>query len=105
MCDRVLNNESFYALRMCKYHAKTDRATIILHVKRVARESKRFGEVVHDLGQVIESVREFLRVRPVGVPKARVIRSDKMKSIREPGEKRVRSEEHTSELQSQSNLV
>ena len=76
MCDRVLNNESFYALRMCKYHAKTDRATIILHVKRVARESKRFGEVVHDLGQVIASVREFLRVRPVAVSESGVIGRD-----------------------------
>src|SRR5436190_22863000 len=89
MCDSVLNDESFQALWVGKCQAKTDRATIILHVKRVARESERFGEVVHDLGQVIESVREFLRVRPVGVPKARIIRSDKMKSIREPGEKRV----------------
>ena len=89
MCDCVLNNESFYALRMRKCHAKTDRAAVILHVKRVAREPERFGEVIHDLGQVIESVREFFRVRPVAVSEAGVIRSDKVKSIGEPGEKRL----------------
>src|SRR5580704_6068318 len=89
MCDGVLNNESFYALRMRKRHAKTDRAAVILHVKGVARESECFGEVIHDLGQVIESVREFLRVRPVTVSEAGVIWSDKMIAIGESSEKRL----------------
>ena len=89
MCDRVLNDQSFHALWVHKCHAKTDGATIILHVKRVARESERFGEVIHDLSQVIESVCEFLRIRPVAVPKARVIWSDEMKSVRKPREESI----------------
>ena len=89
MCDRVLDNESFYAFRMRKCHAKADRTAVILHEKSVARESEGAGEPIHDLGQVIESVREFFRIRPVAVSEAGIIRSDKMKSIREPGEKRL----------------
>src|SRR2546430_1955898 len=89
MCDGVLNNESFYALRMRKCHAKTDRAAVILHVKRVAQESECVGEVIHDLGQVIESVREFFRVRPVAVSEAWIIRCNKMVTIGEPGEERL----------------
>ena len=40
---------------------------IILHIKGVEREFKHFGEMIYDLGVVIESVREFIRVRPVAV--------------------------------------
>jgi hypothetical protein len=42
---------------------------IIVPIKGVAREPKRFGEMIHDLGVVTESVREFFRVRPVAVSK------------------------------------
>ena len=59
---------------------------IILHVKGVERESKRFGEMIHDLGVVIESVREFIRVRPVAVSETRVIGRDKVIAIGKPGE-------------------
>ena len=69
VCDCVLNNKSFYALRVRKCHAKTNGAAVILHVKRVPRESERFGEVIGDLSDVIERVREFFRIRPVAVPK------------------------------------
>src|SRR5205823_8613697 len=89
MCDRVLDNESFYAFRMRKCHAKTDGTAVILHVKRVARESECVGEVIHDLGQVIESVREFFRIRPVAVSEAWIIRCNKMVTIGEPGEERL----------------
>ena len=86
VCHGVLNNESFYALRVRKGHAKTHGAAVILHVKRVTREPERFGEVIHDLGDVIEGVREFLRVRPVAVSEARVIRSNQVIVVCEPGQ-------------------
>ena len=89
VCDCVLNNKSFNALRMGKCHAKTDGAAVILHVKRVAREPERFGEVIHDLGEVIERVREFFRIGPIAVSEARVIGRDKMKAIGKPGEERL----------------
>jgi hypothetical protein len=54
-------------------HAKTHGAAVILHVKRVVREPKSFGEVIHGFGDVIEHVREFFRVRPVTVSEAGVI--------------------------------
>jgi hypothetical protein len=84
-----LNNESVYAVWVRKRHAKTDRAAVILHVKRVARESKRFGKMIHYLGDVIERVREFFRIRPVAVSEARIIGRNKMKSVREPSEERL----------------
>src|SRR5438477_11195658 len=93
MCDRVLDNESFYAFRMRKCHAKADRTAVILHVKSVARESEGAGEPIHDLGQVIESVGEFFRMRPVGVYEVGIIRSDMMKSICELVEKRLEHQE------------
>src|SRR5438067_13030619 len=89
MCDRVLDNESFYAFRMRKCHAKADRTAVILHVKSVARESEGAGEPIHDLAQEIESVREFFRSRPVAVSEDGIIQSDKMKPIRETGERRL----------------
>ena len=89
VCHGVLNDESLYALRMRQGHAKTHGAAIILHVKRVAREPERFGEVIHDLGDVIEGVREFLRVRPVAVSEARVIGRNQVIAIGEPGEERL----------------
>jgi hypothetical protein len=44
--------------------------------------------VVHDLGEVIERVREFLRVGPVAMSKARVIGCDQLTVIGEAGEER-----------------
>ena len=77
------------AFRMGQNHAKTHRAAVILHVKRVAREPERFGEVIHDLSDMVERVRELLRVRPVAVSEAWVIGRDKVIAIGKPGEKRL----------------
>src|SRR5207237_3698017 len=87
--DRVLNNESLYGLWMRNHHAKTDGTAVILHVKRVTREPERFGKVIHDLGDVIERIREFLRIRPIAVSEARVIGRHKVIAIRKPGEERL----------------
>jgi hypothetical protein len=73
VCNSVLDDERFGSLRMGQAQAKTHRATVILHVKRIAREPKRFGEVIHDLGVVVERLRDFLRVRPVAVCEAGLI--------------------------------
>src|SRR5439155_12236370 len=45
--------------------------------------------MVNDLGEVIERIREFFWVRPVAVPKARVIRRDEVITIGKPGEQRL----------------
>src|SRR5436305_322170 len=74
---------------MSQGHAKTNGAAVVLHVERVARESERFGEVIHDLGNMIERIRESFRVRPIAVSKARIIGRDKTIAIGEPGEKRL----------------
>src|SRR5437868_8035510 len=86
MRHRVLDDESLDPVRMGQGHAKTNRAAVILHVKGIARESERFGKMIHDLGDVIEGICELFRVRPIAVPEARVIRRDKMILIRKPGE-------------------
>jgi hypothetical protein len=87
--DRVLDDESLRPFRVCQYHAKAHRAAVVLHIKRVAREPERFGEVVHDLGDVIEGICEFIWVRPVAVSKAWVVGRDKVIAVRKPGEKRL----------------
>src|SRR6266702_1154311 len=74
---------------MRQSHAKTNRDAVILHVKSKTREPERFGKVIHDLGVVIEGIREFFRVRPVAVSEARVIGRDKVIAIGKPGEERL----------------
>ena len=66
----VLDDESLDPVRMGQGHAKTHAAAVILHVERVAREPKRFGEVIHDLGFVVKRIRNFVRVRLVAVSEA-----------------------------------
>src|ERR1700682_327207 len=88
--DRVLNNESFYTLRVPKGHAETDRSAVIVHVKRVTREPERISEVIHDLGDVIERVSEFFRIRPIAVSETRVIGRNEMITIAKPGEQRLK---------------
>src|SRR6266496_1518383 len=87
--DRVLNDESFYALGVRECHAKTNGPAVILHVQRVAREAERFGEMIHNLRDMIERVSEFLRVWPVAVSEARIIRRNKVKSIGKSSEERL----------------
>ena len=70
-------------------HAKTNRPAVILHVKGIARESEHFGELIHDLGNVIERICELFRVRPVAMSEARIIWCDEVILIRKAGEERL----------------
>src|ERR1700749_3827508 len=74
----VLDYETLDSVRMDEGHAKAHGAAVILHVKRIKREPKSFGEVIHGFGNVVERVREFFRVWPVAVSKTRVIRRNKV---------------------------
>jgi hypothetical protein len=85
----VLDDESLDPVRMGQGHAKTHGASVILHVKRVAREAESFGEMIHDLGVVIEGIGEYFWVRPVAVSETRVIGRDKVIVIGKPGEQRL----------------
>src|SRR5437762_12603438 len=71
---------------MRQRHAKADRSAVVLHVERVMREAECFREVIHDLGVMIEGVRELLRIWPVTVSEARVVGRDKVIVIRESSE-------------------
>jgi hypothetical protein len=84
----VLDDEGFDSVGMGEGHAKTHGASIVLHVKCIARKPERFGEVIHDDGEMVERVGEFRRGRPVTVAKSRVIWRDKVITIGEPGEQR-----------------
>ena len=55
----ILHDERFHPLRMRQCHSKTDRHAIVLHVKRVTREPQRFREMIHDLCDMVERVRNF----------------------------------------------
>ena len=85
----VLDDERLDSVRVGQGHAKTYGTTVILHVKRVARNPERFGKTIHDLGVVIKRIRELFRVRPVAVSEAGVIGRDKVIAIGEPGEERL----------------
>ena len=89
MCDRVLNDQRFDALRMCQGHAKADRPAVVLHVKRVPRQIHRLGELIHHLGDVVEGVGELLGVGAVAVPEAGVVGSDQVELVGQPGEQRL----------------
>jgi hypothetical protein len=56
---------------------------------RKPTEPEHFGEVIHDLGVMIERIREFFRVRPVAVSEARVIGRHQVIAIGKPGEERL----------------
>jgi hypothetical protein len=84
----VLDNESLNPLRMRQGYAKTHGAAVILHVECIVRKPERFGETRHDLGAVIKGVGKLFRVRPVAVPKSRVIRRDEMIVVGESSEQR-----------------
>src|ERR1700747_3156568 len=68
---------------------KSAGAAVVLHVERVARETERFGEMIHHVGDVIESVRELFRVWPVAVAEAGVIGRDHVVTIGKAGEERL----------------
>ena len=89
MRHSVLDDQGLDPLRVGQGHPETHGAAVILHIKRVVRDAQRFGEVVHDLGVVIERVGELLRVRPVAVAKARVVGRDEVIAIGKPGEERL----------------
>ncbi len=86
--DGVLNDERLYPIRMGQGHPKPHRAAVILHVKRVVGESERFGEAIHDFGEVVKRVGECFRLRPIAVPEAWVVGRDEVIAIGQPGEKR-----------------
>ena len=62
---------------------------LVRRIKSVVRVPERFGEMIHDLGVMIERVCERLRIRPVAVPETRVIGSDQMIAIRQSSEERL----------------
>src|SRR5262249_2084647 len=87
--DRMLDDESLHPLRAGQCHAKANGPSVVLHVKRVMRQSQRLRELVYHGSDVVEGVIELLRVRPVAVSEARVIGRDKVITIRESGEERL----------------
>src|SRR5262245_24783709 len=87
--DRILDDESLHPLRVGQCHAKANRPTVVLHVKRVVRQSQRLRELVYCGSDVVEGIIELLRVWPVAMSEARVIGRDKVITIRESGEERL----------------
>ena len=86
MRDRGLNDQRFDAVRMRECHTETHGSAIILHVERVSRKAEHFDEVIHDFGVVVERVCEGSWIRPIAMPKSRIVRRDQMEMIGEPGE-------------------
>ena len=58
---------------MCHRQSKAYRCSVVLHVKRVLRQSELHGKFVDDLGQVVEGVRELVVQRHRAVAKAGIV--------------------------------
>lgn len=69
---------------MLQRHAKTDRAPVILQIKRVVRQTHRLREILNHGSDVVEAIVEPLRVRPIAMAEAWVIGRNKMKMIGKP---------------------
>ncbi len=91
MRDGVLDDDRRHALRVLERHAEADGTAVVVHVERVAGETELPCEAVDDGRDVVERVREVLRVRPVAVAKARIVGSDQVIPL---GEKREQRLEH-----------
>ena len=91
MGDSILNDQSVYAFWMRQCHAKANRGAVVLHVEGVVAKPERFREVNHNLGVVVESVREALWVGPIAVAESRVVWRNKMEVT---GETRKEGVEH-----------
>ena len=77
----VLDDKSLDPLRVRQGHAKPYRAAVILHVECVARDLESFGEMIHDLGVVVERIRKCFRVGPVAVAEAGEVGRDQVITI------------------------
>jgi hypothetical protein len=87
--DRILDDESLHPLWVCQYRAKADRPAVVLHVKRVVRQTHRLREIVDHGSNVVEGIVEPLRIQPVAVSEAWVIGRHKVITIGEPCEERL----------------
>jgi hypothetical protein len=85
----VLDDESLNPVRMGQGHSKADGPSVMLRVKRLAREPDRLAEMIDDLGVVIERIREGFWVWPVAVPETWVVRLDEVIPIGKTGEERL----------------
>ena len=89
MRHSVLDDERLDSVRMRQCHAKAHRPAVVLHVQRVACEPERLREMVHDLGVVVERVKERFWIGPIAVAEAGIIRRHQMVVLGETREERL----------------
>ena len=77
---------------MNEREAHADGTTVVLHVKVVLVDVQQLQKLVHHLRDVVERVVELLWSWPIAVSKARLVRRDETKLIRQPRKQRL---EHT----------
>ena len=81
VCHRILYDERFHPLWVGQGHTKANRPPVVLHVQRVVRQAKSHREVVRDQSDVVERIVELLRIWPVAVAVAWIIRRNQMISV------------------------
>ena len=69
---------------MCQCHAKANRPAIVLHIKRVVRQTQRLREIVYHGSDVVEGVIELLGIRPVAVSVTGIVWRNQMVVVGEP---------------------
>src|SRR6202012_3069785 len=75
---------------MRQSHPKPYWTSVVLHVKRVASQAESFRKVVDDAGDMVEGIVELLRVGPVAVAVAGIVRRDQMVLISEARQQRLK---------------
>src|ERR1700678_1348957 len=75
---------------MRKDHAEAHRAAVVLHIECVTLNSERLRESANDASEAVKGVVELLRVGPVAVPEAWVVRRDQMIVVCQPLKKRLK---------------
>ena len=87
----VLDNDRLHALGMGNRQAHADRTAIIIVVQHIAVQSELLGEIIDDLGQMIEGVMKPGCGRRIAFAEAWIIRRNEMIAV---GQQRDQRREH-----------
>src|SRR5690242_4471047 len=89
VCDSILDDQRFNAIRMSHRHPETDRPAIVLHEQAVSLQGQYLREPADYFSQVIESIGECVRCRRSTVAETGVVRCDQPVAIGKSGEQRL----------------
>ncbi len=90
MGHRILYDERLHPLCVGQGNTKANRSTVVLHVKRVARQANSQRKVAHDRSDAVKGIVEPLRIWPVAVAVARIVRRNQVVAVGQPRQQRLK---------------